>query len=87
MQRISEILERNTRVERDKAWETSKTRRIIISFITYLTAATFLKLIKNDAPLIHALVPVGGYILSTLSLPYVKYIWLTNQKSDSALEK
>ncbi len=82
MQRISEILERNTRVEIDKAWEVSYTRKVIIACITYLTAATFLKLIGNDAPLINALVPVGGYLLSTLSLPYIKNLWLTHRKSD-----
>lgn len=77
MQRISDILERNNRVERDKAWETSKTRRAIIAFMTYLTAATFLKLIENDAPLINAFVPVGGYLLSTLSLPFLKQWWIS----------
>lgn len=82
MKSIEDILKRNTRVELDKAWETSKTRKAIIAFITYLTAASFLKLIGNDAPLIHALVPVGGYLLSTLSLPYVKNWWVSQQKSD-----
>ncbi len=76
MKSIEEILQRNTRVELDKAWETSKTRKGIIMFLTYLTAATFLKLIGNDAPLINALVPVGGYLLSTLSLPFIKSWWM-----------
>lgn len=80
MQSVEEILARNTRVESDKAWETSKTRRLIIAGITYLTAATFLKLIGNDAPLINALVPVGGYLLSTLSMPIAKNWWLSARK-------
>src|SRR5690242_2400437 len=78
MKSIEEILKRNARVETDKAWETSKTRRAMIAFITYLTAATFLKLIGNNAPLINACVPVGGYLLSTLSLPFVKTWWIRN---------
>jgi hypothetical protein len=82
MKSIEDILQRNTRVEIDKAWEVSKTRKAIIAFITYLTAASFLKLIGNDAPLINALVPVGGYLLSTLSLPYVKSWWIAHRKSD-----
>jgi hypothetical protein len=82
MKSIEDILQRNTRVELDKAWETSYTRRAIIAFITYLTAATFLKLIGNDAPLINALVPVGGYMLSTLSLPFIKRMWVANKKSN-----
>lgn len=82
MKSIEDILKRNARVEIDKAWETSKTRRGIIAFITYLTAATFLKLIGNDAPLINAFVPVGGYLLSTLSLPFVKSWWVSHHKTD-----
>ncbi len=82
MKNIEEILARNSRVETDKAWETSKTRRVIIAGITYLTATAFLKLIENDAPFINALVPVGGYLLSTLSLPFVKQWWVSHQKSD-----
>lgn len=80
MQSIEEILARNSRVESDKAWETSKTRRLIIAAITYLTATAFLKLIGNDAPFINALVPVGGYLLSTLSLPLAKNWWLNSRK-------
>lgn len=76
MQSVEEILQRNNRVEMDKAWETSKTRRAMIAFITYLTAFTFLTLIGDSAPLIHSLVPVGGFLLSTLSLPPLKRFWL-----------
>ncbi len=76
MQSIEEILKRNERVELNKAWETSNTRRFVIMFLTYLTAATFLKLIGNDSPLINGLVPVGGYFLSTLSLGVIKNIWV-----------
>ncbi len=72
MQSIEEILQRNTKVESDKAWETSYTRRFCIALITYVTALLFLTIIYDSAPLIHALVPVGGYLLSTLSLPFIK---------------
>lgn len=82
MKSIEDILQRNARVELDKAWETSKTRRVIISCITYLTAASFLKLIGNEAYLVNALVPVGGYLLSTLSLPFIKTLWIRQQKTD-----
>jgi hypothetical protein len=80
MQSIEEILARNSRVDTDKAWETSKTRRAIIGGITYLTAAAFLKLIGNESPLITAMVPVVGYLLSTLSLPLAKNWWLNFRK-------
>ena len=76
MQSIEDIIKRNHRVENDKAWETSKIRRAIIAFLTYLTASVFLKLIGNDAPFINALVPFGGYLFSTISLPFVKKWWI-----------
>mgnify|MGYP001572513519 CR=1 FL=1 len=76
MKSIEDILQRNTRVEAEKAWETSLTRRAIIAAMTYITAAVFLKLIGNDTPFINALVPFGGYIFSTLSIPVIKTWWL-----------
>lgn len=76
MKSIEDILKRNTRVEAEKAWETSLTRRAIIALMTYITAAVFLKLIGNGEPFINALVPFGGYIFSTLSIPVIKTWWL-----------
>lgn len=58
------IKDRNKRVEIDKAWETSLTRRSIITIEqAYLTA----------------LVPTGGYILSTISIEPIKKIWISKQ--------
>ena len=67
---------RNRRVELDKAWETSKTRRIFIALITYLTASVFLWLTGLPFPFLNGLVPAIGYLLSTLSLPWVRGWWL-----------
>lgn len=78
MQSVEDILKRNSRVELDKAWETSKTRKTIIVVITYVTASIFLLIIDSDAPFINALVPTGGYLLSTLSLPIIKTWWIKN---------
>ncbi len=72
---IQDIIERNKRVEADKAWETSWTRRLFIVCITYITACVFLWLIANQNPLTNALVPTGGYLLSTLSLSWIKEQW------------
>ncbi len=74
---LEKISERNKRVELDKAWETSKTRRAIIIIFTYIVAASFLAAIGNASPQINALVPVGGYFLSTLSLPVIKRWWVS----------
>ncbi|MFT5036832.1 MAG: hypothetical protein ACI9VM_000397 [Candidatus Azotimanducaceae bacterium] len=76
MKSVEDILERNSRVELDKAWESSYTRRGIIAILTYSIASVWLMKIGNDAPLLNALVPVGGYIFSTLSLPIVKRWWI-----------
>ena len=73
---IRHILARNARVEAEKAWEVSLTRRITILAITYVTATLFLYLSGNPRFFLHALVPTGGYLLSTLSLPWLKKRWM-----------
>ena len=80
MEDIKQILERNRRVELDKAWETSKTRRAIVAAITYVIAYFFMTRIGVQDPLLNALVPTGGYILSTLSLPVFKKWWMQKQE-------
>jgi len=76
MQSVEKILERNSRVELDKAWETSKTRRMCIAGITYGIAVFFMWRIGVNNPMVNALVLTGGYLLSTLSLTFVKKYWL-----------
>jgi hypothetical protein len=76
MSKIKSIIERNARVEKDKAWETSKTRRAIIGTITYIFALMFLFMIKNENPWLNATIPVIGFLISTLTIPFVKKIWL-----------
>ncbi|HEV8601514.1 MAG TPA: hypothetical protein VGQ87_02875 [Patescibacteria group bacterium] len=77
---IENIKERNKRVEADKAWEISFTRRLFISLVTYVTAGVWLVLIKDSYPWLKAFVPTAGYLLSTLSLPVIKDWWIKNQK-------
>ena len=77
---ISLIKQRNQRVEQDKAWETSSTRKLSIAILTYLTVLTFFITIKVEKPMINAIVPTLGFLLSTLSLPFIKRWWL-NQKN------
>ncbi|MDP6293960.1 MAG: hypothetical protein QF486_01320 [Candidatus Woesearchaeota archaeon] len=75
---IKTIQERNTRVEADKAWESSFTRRGLIALGTYAIALFFMTKIGVPNPALNALVPTGGYVLSTLSLPFIKLWWLKN---------
>ena len=78
--KINAIEARNKRVELDKAWETSWTRRLTIAILTYIVVVAYLFVIDNDRPFINGLVPVFGFLLSTLVLPQIKTIWLNYQK-------
>ncbi len=73
--RIAAIELRNKKVELDKAWEVSWTRRIVISLLTYIVVASYLLSIGNDKPFVNAIVPVVGFLLSTLLLPWFKSVW------------
>lgn len=73
---IEAIKKRNRSVEIDKAWEKSWTRRIFIAILTYLIALWWMRTIGESLIFLKACIPTGGYLLSTLSLPFVKNIWL-----------
>ena len=80
---IEEIKKRNKRVELDKAWETSWTRKICICILTYIVVVAYSYIVKNyDNILLSSLVPVIGFTLSTLSLKYIRKIWEKNIKND-----
>ena len=79
-ERIELIEKRNKRVELDKAWETSFTRRICIAVLTYFVVVLYSYLIsKNNNVYLSSLVPVIGFLLSTLSLRLVRKIWEKNK--------
>lgn len=63
---INKIKERNRRVETEKAWETSWTRKIMIVILTYVVIATFFIFAGNAEPLEDAIIPSVAFILSTL---------------------
>ncbi|HEY4525709.1 MAG TPA: hypothetical protein VJL32_01250 [Candidatus Paceibacterota bacterium] len=75
---IQIIKERNLRVELDKAWETSWTRRVFISVATYIVAGIWLMLINDKYPWLKSFVPAAGYMLSTLSLSFFRSRWQKN---------
>lgn len=70
------LKERNKRVEADKAWETSYTRRVLLAIFTYLAIALYLNVIEVPNPWLNAIVPSLGFLLSTLTLPFFKSLWL-----------
>lgn len=73
---IQSIHERNARVEADKAWETSKTRRAFIALGTYLIVGAYLNFLGVADAWLHAVVPMMGYVLSTVTLGWAKMIWI-----------
>jgi hypothetical protein len=75
---IRKIKERNRRVETDKAWETSITRKIISSIATYFVIALFLLVAQVPQPWLNAMIPAAAFLLSTLTLPLIKEIWKKN---------
>ena len=73
---LNEIKKRNQRVELDKKWETSYTRRIFIMLITYFVVVIYSIMIqKMNSIWLSSLVPVIGFLLSTLSLKMIRKIW------------
>ncbi|HEY5713948.1 MAG TPA: hypothetical protein VIT68_01215 [Candidatus Gracilibacteria bacterium] len=78
---IESIFHRNRRVEQDKAWETSLTRRTFLAVTIYLCAAATLALIGTPQPLMEAGVPVLGYVISTLTLPWIRELWEKHHKN------
>jgi len=68
------------RVEADKAWEISYTRRLLLILFTYISIGLYLNAIKIKNPWLNAIVPSVGFLLSTLTLPFFKNLWLKKLK-------
>ncbi|MFA5992741.1 MAG: hypothetical protein WC796_03480 [Candidatus Pacearchaeota archaeon] len=73
---IEKIKERNKRVEKDKAWEKSWTRKIIIAVLTYVVIVIFFFFAGLPNPFANSIVPAAAFIISTLSLSLFKRIWV-----------
>ena len=79
-QRIETIEARNRTVESNKAWETSLIRRVSIAMMTYIVVVIYHLIIGAKNVYIISAVPVIGFILSTLSLQYIRSIFNRKQK-------
>jgi len=78
---IVKIKERNKKVELDKAWETSWSRKICICVLTYIVVVIYSHLINKISNIwLSSLVPVIGFTLSTVSLTFVRNIWEKNRE-------
>lgn len=75
-QELDAIHTRNRRVELDKAWETSWTRKIIITILTYGVVVIFFWTAELPQPWTNALVPTVAFLLSTAGLKLFKQWWI-----------
>lgn len=73
---IDEIKARNKRVEAEKDWETSWSRRIAVLILTYIVIVIFFFVAKLPDPFLNAIIPSLAFILSTSSMPFLKKLWL-----------
>lgn len=73
---IKAIKTRNKRVEADKAWETSWSRKILIAVLTYFVIVVFFYFAQLPKPFLNAIVPALAFVLSTLTLSICKKMWL-----------
>jgi len=75
-ERVKKIEERNKSVETDKAWEISFERRVLLIVFTYLAVAVYFYFLKIEKPWLNAIVPALAFLISTLSMPFFKKIWI-----------
>ena len=73
---IEQIKQRNQKVELDKKWETSITRKICICILTYIVVIIYSYLTsKINNIFLSSLVPVIGFTLSNISLNFIRKLW------------
>ena len=75
---IKTIKERNKKVEADKAWETSWSRKILVALLTYIVIVLFFYFAGLPKPFINSIVPTAGFVLSTATLPLFKKLWINH---------
>lgn len=73
---IFKINERNRKVELDKKWEISITRKVLIIILTYFIIVLFFYYSWLGKPFINAIVPTIWFFLSTFSMSFFRKLWL-----------
>ncbi|HYH36269.1 MAG TPA: hypothetical protein VD706_02095 [Candidatus Saccharimonadales bacterium] len=81
-ERVAKLEARNRRVEADKAWETSWTRRLALTLFIYITVVFYLHFVIHINPWINGLVPVIGYFVSTLTVSFLKRRFTDRQREE-----
>jgi hypothetical protein len=77
---IHAIQARNKRVEGDKGWETSWTRKITVAMVTYVLVVIVMVMADFKNPFAEALIPTVAYLISISSLSFLKGWWIKNRK-------
>lgn len=77
-ERVLKIEERNRKVEANKAWEGSYLRRSLVALFTYIVMILVMNTLEVANPFTSAIIPTTGFILSTLSLSFLKDFWIKN---------
>jgi hypothetical protein len=77
---LREIKERNIAVELNKSWEGSLFRKLIITVLTYMIIVTYMYAANIQSPWLNSIGPAVAFMLSTLTLPVLKQIWLKKIK-------
>ncbi len=78
---MEKIRERNSRVEKEKAWESSLFRITLLVFLTYVVTSLVFWTIDIPRPMLNALIPTSAYYVSTLTLPFIRRWWIGRQSS------
>ena len=73
---IGKVKVRNKRVEADKAWETSFTRRVLVTVLTYFVIVLFFYFAELPKPFVNSIVPALAFLLSTVTLSFFKKMWM-----------
>mgnify|MGYP001559807159 CR=1 FL=1 len=79
-ERIARIEARNKNVELEKAWETSWTRRLLLTFFTYLALGLYMWAIDVPRPFLNSIVPAIGFMISTFTMPWLKARWMKHEE-------
>lgn len=79
---IELIKERNKKVEANKAWEISWTRKIVVTLLTYFVMILVMQVLGMDRPFVGAIIPTLGFVLSTVSADLVKKFWIKRFYND-----
>jgi len=79
--RVEAIEARNSKVELDKKWETGILRKVFLLVVTYVLLGVYMTFIGVNKSWLNAIIPSLGFLISTLTLGWVKTLWI-NKHSD-----